>query len=158
MIFYIAVIILAALDQITKFITVDLLKPVGSVNVIKGILSFTYVENRGAAFGIFQNSRWFFIIASVAAAAAIIWYMQHNKPNGKIIQASLALILSGAIGNLADRIFRGYVVDMIEVTFINYPVFNFADCFVVIGSVLLCIYVIFIYKEAEKDEMPHEKI
>ena len=67
------------------------------------------------------------------------------------MNSALCLLTAGAVGNLIDRIFRGYVVDMIEVTFINYPVFNVADCFVVTGALLLAVYIIFIYKEPKKD-------
>ena len=149
-------IISAIIDQITKYITLKSLKPIGSIEVLNGILSFTYVENRGAAFGILQNARWLFIIITVLAIAAIIGYVFKVKPTDKTLLASLSLILSGAVGNMIDRIFRGFVVDMIEVTFIDYPVFNFADCCVVVGAILLAVYIIFIYKEPVKEDNADE--
>lgn len=152
MLFIIITVILIALDQITKLITLNYLKPVSTVSVIDNILSFTYVENRGAAFGILQNARWVFILFTIIAVVAIFYYKFQKKPEGTTINSALCLILSGAVGNLIDRIFRGFVVDMIEVTFISYPVFNVADCFVVVGAVLLSIYILFIYKEPEKHE------
>jgi signal peptidase II len=79
----------------------------------------------------------------------MVWYKIKFKPQGKVINTSLCLLLSGALGNMIDRIFLGYVVDMLEVTFIDYPVFNVADCFVVAGAILLCIYILFIYKEPD---------
>ena len=152
MYFAIFTLLLIIADQVTKYFTVSMLKPVGSVEIIKNILSFTYVENRGAAFGILQNARWVFIVLTTIAVAAIIIYLLKEKPKDKTLTCSLSLILAGAIGNMIDRILKGFVVDMIEVTFIDYPVFNFADCCVVIGAILLGIYIIFIYKEPQKEE------
>lgn len=150
MLFYIVTVLLILADQLSKFLTVRYLKPVSTVAVIDGIFSLTYVENKGAAFGILQNARWVFIVATIAAIIAMVWYKRKFKPQGKVINTSLCLLLSGALGNMIDRIFLGYVVDMLEVTFIDYPVFNVADCFVVVGAILLCIYILFIYKEPEK--------
>ena len=136
------VIAMVAIDQITKLLTLVYIKPVSSVEIIKNILSFTYVENRGAAFGILQNARWVFIIFTLAIIAALIVYTVKAKPSSRLYHISTSLIIAGGIGNLIDRIFRGYVVDMIEATFIDYPVFNFADCCVVVGAILFCIYVL----------------
>ena len=152
MYFALFTLLLIIADQVTKYFTVSMLKPVGSVEIIKNILNFTYVENRGAAFGILQNARWVFIVLTTIAVAAIIIYLLKEKPKDKTLTCSLSLILAGAIGNMIDRILKGFVVDMIEVTFIDYPVFNFADCCVVIGAILLGIYIIFIYKEPQKEE------
>lgn len=149
---FIALILLTAADQATKFLTSKFIKPTGSLEIIKNILSLTYVENRGAAFGIMQNSRHIFIVITIILSAVIVYFLFFKKNESKLLNVSLTLILSGAVGNLIDRIFLGYVVDMIEVTFINYPVFNFADCCVVIGAVLFCIYVMFIYKEPKKED------
>ena len=150
MLFYIVAILLIVADQFSKFLTVKYLKPISTVNIIDGIFSFTYVENKGAAFGILQNARWVFIVATIVAIIVMVWYKLKYKPQGKVVNISMCLLLSGAIGNMIDRLLLGYVVDMFEVTFIDYPVFNVADCFVVIGAILLCIYILFIYKEPEK--------
>jgi signal peptidase II len=139
---YIICALLIITDQVIKFFSVSKLKPLGSVEIIKGILSFTYVENKGAAFGILQNARWIFILATIVIIAALIIYKIKFKVNSKIYNYSSILLISGGIANLIDRIFLGYVVDMIEVTFIDYPVFNFADCCVVVGAILMCIYVL----------------
>ena len=152
MLFYISVILLVVADQLTKVLTLKYLKPINSTAIIDGILSLTYVENRGAAFGILQNARWVFILATIAILCAILFFKIRYKPVEKTLNSALCLLTAGAVGNLIDRIFRGYVVDMIEVTFINYPVFNVADCFVVTGALLLAVYIIFIYKEPKKDD------
>ena len=151
MIFTLITLLLIICDQVSKIAVLKYLKPIGTSVVIKNIFSLTYVENRGAAFGILQNSRWVFICATIIILAVLIIYKIKSRPQGKIINTSLCLLISGAIGNLIDRIFRGFVVDMLEVTFIEYPVFNVADCFVVVGAILLGIYIMFIYKEPEKE-------
>ncbi len=151
MLFAIFTIILIAIDQISKYYTITMLKPLGSVTVINNFFSLTYVENRGAAFGILQNFRWIFIAVTFVAIIALVVYKFRYKPKGYVINTSLCFILSGAVGNMIDRVFRGYVIDMLEVTFINYPVFNIADCLVVVGTILLGIYILFIYKEPKKE-------
>ena len=143
MFYYIISVILVIVDQLTKLATLKYIKPIKSITLIEGILSLTYVENRGAAFGVMQNARWFFIIFTLAIVAAAIIYSHTTRQKSKTFLISVSLICAGGIGNLIDRIFRSYVVDMIEVTFIDYPVFNFADICVVCGAVLLCIYVLF---------------
>lgn len=150
MIYLILIIALIVIDQITKLLTINYLLPVNSVEIIKNILSFTYVENRGAAFGIMQNSRIFFLIFTVILIGAIIIYTIKTKPQNRLYLISTSLIIAGGMGNFIDRLFRGYVVDMIEVTFIEYPVFNFADICVVIGAILFCIYMFF--DKSEKSE------
>ena len=150
MIYLILIIALIVIDQVTKLLTINYLLPVNSVEIFKNILSFTYVENRGAAFGIMQNSRIFFLIFTVILIGAIIIYTIKTKPHNRLYLISTSLIIAGGMGNFIDRLFRGYVVDMIEVTFIEYPVFNFADICVVIGAILFCIYMFF--DKSEKSE------
>lgn len=147
-----SVILLVVVDQITKLLTLSYIKPVGTMEIIKNILSFTYVENRGAAFGIMQDARWVFITMTVAIIALFIGYTLKRRPRGKLYYISSSMIIAGGIGNLIDRIFRGYVVDMIEVKFIDYPVFNFADCCVVIGAILLCLYILKYDPKTEKKD------
>ena len=113
------------------------------IPVIKDVLYFTYVENRGAAFGILQNHRWIFITVTILAMIAIIVYIAWKEPKNKILLVSLALILGGGIGNLIDRISLSYVIDFIDVRLIHFPVFNIADICVVCGCILLCIYILF---------------
>lgn len=138
----IILILLVAADQLTKFLTLIFLKPISTKVLIKGVLSLTYVENYGAAFGMLQNSRWVFITLTIAIISAILAYRIRSGENGKLFNSASFLLISGGMSNLIDRIFRGYVVDMIQFTFIDYPVFNFADCCVVAGAVLMCIYVL----------------
>lgn len=138
------IIILASVlaDQISKYFVLELLRDKGSVTVIPHVLDFTYVENRGAAFGILQNHRWVFMVVSVIAIALILFYIGKFKPQDKLTVISLALIASGGVGNMIDRVFRGFVVDFIEATFVQFYVFNIADACVTVGCVLLIVSMI----------------
>ena len=140
MLITLSIIILIIIDQLTKYLSVHFLKPMGTIEIIKNIFSLTYVENPGAAFGILSNSRWLFIGVTILIIVGLTIYTLKKKIDNKLYLTSYTLIVSGGIANLIDRIFNGYVVDMLEITFIDYPVFNFADCLVVIGAILLCIY------------------
>ena len=142
---------LTAADQIIKYFVLLYLKPVSSVGVINGFLEWNYVENTGAAFGSFSgNTALLSIITAViiiAGIAAIIL----KKINNKFLLVTATVIIAGGLGNLIDRIFRGYVVDFIKVLFIDFPVFNFADILVTCGSFMLIIYLIIdIYKDSRK--------
>ena len=138
----ISVLVIVA-DYFTKMLAVNIFK-VNEITVIKDILYFTYVENRGAAFGMLQNHRWIFITVTTVVIALIILYVLIKKPKRKIELTALSLICGGGIGNMIDRIFLSYVVDFIDVRIINFPVFNVADCAVVIGCGLLILYLLFI--------------
>lgn len=125
------------IDQITKLITVKHLKPVDSVPIIKDVLHLTYVENRGAAFGMLANDRWVFLVISTVAILALTVYLFCFRAPNMLYGISIAMIISGGIGNMIDRLALGYVVDMIDFTLINFAVFNGADSFVCVGAGLL---------------------
>lgn len=151
----IIVIVLVILDQITKWQALTKLKPIKNTVVIKGFLDFTFVENRGAAFGILSGRRIFFILLTVVVAIGIL-YSFYKLPKTKEynwLKCGLVLVLSGAIGNVIDRAVRGYVVDFLEVTFIKWPVFNLADIYVVIGACFILFLSLFVIKEEEKKEV-----
>ena len=149
LIFSAAFIVAVILDIITKYYAVAVFK-VNEIEVIKDVLYFTYLENRGAAFGILENQRWFFLIITILIIAVVVGYILIKKPKNRLLLLSLGMIAGGGAGNFIDRARLSYVVDFIDVRIINYPVFNVADCFVVVGAILLCIYILFIYKEPEK--------
>ena len=146
-------VILTVIDQISKFLALEYLKPLKSIELIKGFMTLTFVENRGAAFGILYGARWFFVIITIAVTVAAIIYLKKYMPNTKeyfYVKISIVLILAGAWGNAIDRLFRGYVVDYFETTFIKWPVFNVADIYVVVGTILLAFLFIFIIKDEQK--------
>lgn len=135
---YIFLLIMA--DQLTKLIAKINLYPDVNIDLISGYLSLTYLENRGAAFGIFKNKKFFLVGLTSLVIAFMIYYLLKNKDISKYMKISLILIISGAIGNLIDRITKGYVVDFIHFYIKNifdWPVFNVADIFVVCGTILL---------------------
>jgi signal peptidase II len=131
------IIVLSAViaDRVSKVLCQKYLQPLGTVPIIKGVFHFTYVENTGAAFGILQDKNWLFIPAVILISVAIVYLIWTLKQGSKLIKAALALILGGALGNLIDRVFLGYVVDFLD--FRVWPVFNIADSCVVVGAVLL---------------------
>ncbi len=153
---FIFIILLFAIDQITKYLTVAKLTESESIAVIDGILNFSRVHNTGGPWSMFDNFSIVFIALTFAIFAAEIYYFRKYPLNHVVSKIAAALINGGALGNLADRIFRGYVVDMIDLRFIDYPVFNFADCCIVVGCILMCIYVIFIYKDPKKYDVKKE--
>jgi signal peptidase II len=133
------------LDRITKIWAHNSLAKISEIVLIKGFLSFSYLENRGAAFGILQNKVLFLTLITFIIMLAIGYYLIKYKPNSKLLRISLALIISGAIGNLVDRVGYKYVVDFILVHYKNiyyFPTFNVADMLVVSGTLLLAIYLI----------------
>ena len=131
-------------DIFSKYLVVQMLRPLGhSVSVIPHILDFTYVENRGMAFGLLADNRWIFMLISAALITAIICIFKYSKIEQKLFVVSLSLVLGGGIANMLDRIFLGYVVDFIDVTFVDFAVFNIADSCVVVGACLLAVYLVF---------------
>lgn len=135
-------IILAALDQIIKYFVTVYLQPVDSVSVIDNLLSLTYVENRGVAFGMFKDMRWIFVILTTIMLVIIIFYMFKKRPQGKFFYICAGMIIGGGIGNLIDRVLYGYVIDYLSLSFFS-PVCNFADYCITIGTVMLMIYILF---------------
>lgn len=141
---------IVVLDQVTKYLAKTYLKSKGSVPLIQNVFHFTYVENRGAAFGVLQNQRWFFIALTVVVSVVIAYYLFTRKQESVVFTIALSMILGGAIGNLIDRLWLGYVVDMLHFILIDYPVFNIADSCVVIGTILLAYYVLFTTNKKER--------
>ena len=132
--------IILSLDRLTKLLVTKSLSLNQSVPVIKGVFHITLIHNRGAAFGILKNQVPFLILTS--AIAIILIYLNLKDNRGKIIYAvSLSFILAGALGNLIDRLFLGYVIDFLD--FRIWPVFNIADSAITIGAVLLGWYILF---------------
>lgn len=141
--------ILILLDQGTKLLALESLKPVGSMAAIPGLLDLTFVENRGVAFGMFSGQRWL-ILALTGAIIGVLVYYYKKLPAGKEYRwarCALVMIVSGAAGNIIDRIFRGYVVDFFDFAFMDWYVFNMADIYVVLGVIWLMFLMLFVIKE-----------
>ncbi len=138
---YILIIILTVFaDQISKYVAFMKLQDSKPIVLINNFLKLSYVKNHGAAWGILQNQRYFFIVLTALIVIGLAVYVKTNKSLNKLTIISIYLIIGGAIGNLIDRIKMGYVIDFIDVNFgdlYDFPVFNFADSFIVIGTFLM---------------------
>ena len=121
-------------DRFTKYLAVKYLMPISSVKVLDGIFNLTYVENTGIAFGMLKGMNY--IVVPVSAIIVAVC-------NKKLLTFSLNLIISGAVGNIIDKLYYGFVVDFLEFGFFDFPVFNLADVFVCVGAVLLVIVILF---------------
>ena len=143
--------VLIALDQFTKYLAVIRLKNKLAYPIINGVLEFNYLENRGAAFGMLQNQRVFFIFVEVIVLG-VIAYILYKAPSSKKyvrLHLLLSLIAAGAIGNMIDRIRFDYVVDFIYIVIINFPIFNLADMYVTFSTAILVLSLLFYYKESD---------
>ena len=142
------------IDQLTKIWAAGTLAHElgGSIPVIKGVFNLTYLENRGAAFGMLQGFRTFFIILTFITIGILAYTLVAKRKRLSVwLRLALALILSGAAGNLIDRIALSYVRDMFDFCLINFAVFNFADACISVGAVLLVVCILFIDgREEEK--------
>ncbi len=144
--------LIVVLDQISKFLTVANIPLGTSVPVIPWLFQLTYVQNTGMAFSMLEGGRWFFLVLTAFALVLMILAVKKKWVDHPVGLWALASIFGGAIGNLIDRVRLGYVIDMIEVTFMEFAVFNVADCFVVCGAILLVIYAFFFDKKEEKTD------
>ncbi len=148
---FVIIALLVLADQLIKFLVTVYLKPVTSIVVLKGVLNFTYVENTGAVFGSFSTYTALLTVVSILLLAVTIFFLATKKSKSKIVNLCLILMVSGGIGNIIDRIRLHYVVDFIEPVFINFAVFNFADCLITVGAFALIIYLfIEMYKDSSK--------
>ncbi|MBE7029663.1 MAG: signal peptidase II [Clostridia bacterium] len=142
--------LIIALDIYTKHLanTVILNK---TITVIEGVLSFQHNGgNGGGAWGILNGQRWLLVSITLVVICALIGYLIYIKATNKLLLTSVSFIIGGGIGNLIDRVSVGLVTDFIKFDFINFPIFNVADCFIVIGVILLSYYILFV--DGRKEE------
>ena len=125
------------------------LKNQPAFNIIDGVLEFNYLENRGAAFGMLQNQKSFFVFVAVIFLGVIIYVLTKTPDDKKYTKLHflLVMIAGGAIGNMIDRLKLDYVVDFIYIVLINFPIFNVADMYVTFSTVILIIQILFVYSE-----------
>lgn len=129
-------IVIVGVDQFSKFEVVRTIPLGGEAPFIPHILSFTHIRNSGAAWSILEGKRWFFAVITVIAIVGVLYLFREYRGKSRVLSCGLSLILAGALGNLIDRVRQGYVVDMIRLDFINFPIFNIADMSLVIGVAL----------------------
>ncbi len=151
MVYFLIGLAIVAIDFLTKILAKTRLQPIGTIPLIEDVFHLTYVENRGAAFGILQDRRWFFVLIALIFAAVILFlaFKYRNKP--KTLKLGLSFMAAGALGNTIDRVWQGYVVDFFDFRLIDFPVFNIADIFVCIGAGLLAIFFVFIEEKYRKE-------
>lgn len=142
---------LIALDRYTKYLAVLFLKDKKPLVLIDGIFELSYLENRGAAFGIMQNMKYFFLVVAVVMIL-FVFYALIRLPKGSrfvLLEICLLLIGAGAVGNMIDRVSTEYVVDFFYFVLINFPIFNVADIYVTVACFVLIIGILFVYKEED---------
>ncbi len=144
---------IVGLDQFTKYLTVENIPLYGHMDAIPGLFSLTYVRNTGAAWSVFQGMTWLFILVFVLFAAAIVWEFSKNRMGFTAFERwCIIAVFGGGLGNMIDRLRLGYVVDMIRTDFMDFPVFNVADCFISCGCILFIVHLVFMNRGFWKDE------
>lgn len=150
-IYYIISMILIGLDQLSKYLTVQEIALGEVVPVIPNVLSLTYIRNSGAAWSILEDQMIFFYVITVVVVGALIYFLHTEGKKSPIASTGIAFIMGGAIGNFIDRLHLKYVIDMIRLEFINFPIFNVADMALTIGVIILIGYIVY-------DELVKKKV
>ena len=144
---------IVAADQLSKLWVLENIPLYTQVEAVPGLFHLTYVQNTGAAFSAFQGMQWLFAAVFLIFTVAIIWEFSKRRMSFTTLeQWCIVAVYGGGLGNMIDRLRFGYVVDMIEVEFINFPVFNVADCFITCGCILLLVHLVFFNRDFWKDE------
>lgn len=143
--------LLVAVDQFTKMLAVAALKDKPAIKIIDRVFELSYLENRGAAFGMLQNQKIYFVIIALIMCIVVCYMLLKMPLETKyfILRMCMVLIGAGAIGNLIDRLTLNYVVDFFYFSLINFPIFNVADIYVSVSCVVLAIVILFVYKDEE---------
>ena len=141
-------VILVIADKLTKHLAVVRLKNQAAYNLINGILEFNYLENRGAAFGVLQNQKYFFVFVALIFIGVIVFVLIKVPTQKKYYSLNILLVMiaAGAVGNMIDRVRYDYVVDFIYLVCIQFPIFNVADIYVTTATVILVFQILFVYK------------
>lgn len=150
-IYYIIAMILIGLDQLSKYLTVQEVALGEVVPVIPDVLSLTYIRNSGAAWSILEDQMIFFYVITVVVVGALIYFLHTEGKKSPIASTGIAFIMGGAIGNFIDRLHLKYVIDMIRLEFVNFPIFNVADMALTIGVIILIGYIVY-------DELVKKKV
>jgi signal peptidase II len=158
MLYAIAAVIVLILDQGLKYWVSMHMALNETATLLPGLVRLTYVQNRGAAFSILRDAewaRWLFLLILAIFSAVVIYVLAKQIIQGKFGRWTLLLVMAGALGNGIDRAINGYVVDMFELQFMNFAVFNVADMFITVCGVLFCLYVIF-HKDPDPKNVPEK--
>ena len=149
--------LLLACDLAVKHWAVSVLAEVGTIPIINGIFALTYAENKGAAFSMLWGARWFFVAVAAVFSVVIVIYIKKGFFTKWWSRVGMIFLLAGTVGNAIDRVRYGYVVDMFELKFINFAIFNVADLFITVGAIVFAVYLLFFegrekLKEAQTGE------
>ena len=147
-------ILLILLDQYTKFLAVKYLQNQPNIVFMKGVFELQYLENRGAAFGIMQGQKLFFVLFTSNAMIGIIWFFLNKIPEEKkyrFLDIICVMLFAGGIGNLIDRVRLNYVIDFFYFSLIDFPIFNVADIYVTVAAFVMIILGMFYYKDEDYD-------
>lgn len=148
------VVIATVLDQLSKLWVVNNIPLYGEIPVLDGIFHLTYAQNTGAAWSMLSGMQWLFLGIFLVFTLGIVWEFSKKRwPFTTFDRWCIAVVYAGGLGNIIDRIRLGYVVDMIEVEFINFPVFNLADCCITCGCIALIVHLIFFNREFWKEKV-----
>ena len=142
LVYYALATLIVCIDQFTKYLVVQNIPLHSAVEFIPKVVSLTYIQNNGAAWSILEGQFALFYIVTAIVTITIIYYLQKYAKEDRLLALSLSFILGGTIGNFIDRLFLKYVIDMIQLEFIHFPIFNIADSALVIGVALLIVYLI----------------
>lgn len=139
------------LDQVTKWLAVTQLKGKDSIVLIPNVFELHYLENRGAAFGLFQNRQFLFLAGALIVLIVVGWLYGRMPHIARFygLRVCAVLVCAGAAGNMIDRVSQNYVVDFFYFSFIDFPIFNVADCYVVAACILFAILILFYYKDED---------
>ena len=153
----IGIAVLVFLDQLTKCLAIDRLKGQSPFIIIKEVFQLEYLENRGAAFGLFQNQKIFFFLSVIVICAVVLWFYRKVPMEKRFLPLRLCavFIVAGAFGNCIDRIRLNYVVDFFYFKLIDFPIFNMADIYVTVSAVALILLVFIYYKEEDLERIFH---
>ena len=152
-VFALFAVLIAAADQLVKYLVVENIPLFGEVPLLPGVLKLTLVHNEGAAYSSFRGMQWLFALIFVLFTLAVLYeYFKKPMPFTRLERWCIAAIYGGGLGNMIDRVRQGYVVDMLETEFMEFPVFNLADCFITCGCLLLMVHLAFFNKSFWKDE------
>lgn len=143
---------LVGIDQLIKYFVIEYLKPIGVFEFLEGFIRFRYVENTGAVFGSFASHTALLTVVSIILLIITVYFLVSQKNKSKLVSFTLLLMIAGGIGNIIDRIRLHFVVDYIEPLFIDFAVFNFADCLITVGAFLLIIYLVIDIIKDEKNK------
>lgn len=140
--YYLLALVVLIVDQVTKYLVVQNIELYQVKAFLPGVLSWMYIQNTGAAWSILEGQMWFFYVITTVVIIGVIYIMQKYAKESRLFSMGLALILAGALGNFIDRIRLGYVVDMVRIELIDFPIFNVADMSLSIGVALIIVYVL----------------